>query len=470
MHKIAEKKWSEKIFKAYDIRGVYLEEINEDAAYKIGRAYADYIHLSKNEPQKITILVSFDARSSSPSLKAAFVNGLLAEGADVIDAGLTTTPMHYYAVNVSGADGGAMITASHNPAKFNGIKLTRKMAVPIGEGTGMEEIKNSALRGIFSEKETGVSVKKDYLDEYLDFFAEKFSRLKPFSMRLTACAANGMTSILLKKLFDKFPQMEVQYLHNELDMTFPNHEANPLNYDNLKDVQEEVRKNDSSLGISFDGDGDRVGFVDEKGKIIPGDIITALLVRYFAEGQAVTDGNHNANPDKIVYDLRSSRVIREEAGKYGMRLVEGRVGHVFMKALMKKENAVFGGEVSGHYYFRDFFFCESGVFAALAIIDLLCVKKRPISELIAGLSKYYKTEEINFVIKNKDLVLDKVASCFPDAMVSYLDGIKVEYDDWWFSLRLSNTEDLVRLNLEASSSRLLEEKNKLITELVTKFG
>ncbi|OGF61412.1 hypothetical protein A2662_04135 [Candidatus Giovannonibacteria bacterium RIFCSPHIGHO2_01_FULL_45_33] len=471
MHKIAGKSWSEKIFKAYDIRGAYPAEINEDAVYKIARAFVRYLRLGSlarrsfseggAEGRSLKIVVSSDARPSSPALKEAFMDGLIDEGAEIIDAGLTTTPMHYFTVNVAGADGGAMITASHNPAEFNGIKLSKKGALPIGEGAGMEEIKNDAVRGIFASSsgdnsKKGSVSKYDFTEKYIYFLFEHFPLLPESAVSLSADASNGMASILLEKLFARFPKMKVGYLHGELDMTFPNHEANPLKAENLKDVQAEVLKNKSAIGISFDGDGDRVGFVDENGKIIPGDIVTALLVRYFAK----TKG------EAVVYDLRSSRVVREEIEKAGLRPVESRVGHAFIKATMRKENAVLGGEVSGHYYFRDFFYCDSAVFAALAVLDLMRIEKKPLSGLIKPLLKYVKSEEINFAVKNKELILDKVAAYFPDAKISYLDGIKVEYPHWWFNLRISNTEDVVRLNIEAILPELLDEKKKLISELL----
>ena len=508
MHKIAQKSWSEGIFKAYDIRGKYPEEINDDAVYKIARAFARYLRLGVQEKKDLKILVSTDARISSPALKEAFLDGLLDENVEIIDAGLTTTPMHYFVLNQSEADGGAMITASHNPAEFNGIKLSRKGAVPIGEGTGMEEIKADALRGIFmaapptesADSESGNRGKvfnKDFLEDYIQFFKNKFSDLAGHGIKFTACAGNGMTSILLHELFGKFPKFKVGYLHDDLDMSFPNHEANPLKEENLRDVQWSVLKNKSALGISFDGDGDRVGFVDEAGKFIPGDIVTALLVEYFSNYQATPDENSrrgravspsnslNGGRDGVkefsdgvagvVYDLRSSRVVREGIEKYGMRPIESRVGHAFMKKLMRDNDAILGGELSGHYYFRDFFFCDSAIFTILAMLDLLRLENKPLSELVRPLLRYVKSNELNYEVQDKERLLDKVVSYFPDAQIFYLDGIKVEYWDssalpgkkWWFNLRISNTEDLVRLNLEADNKELFEEKKKLVEELLS---
>lgn len=490
MHKIVQKKWSEGIFKAYDIRGKYPEEINEDACYKIARAFARYLRLlarhgfsegggvrdERLEDKKLKIVVSSDARTSSPALKEAFLDGLLDEGTEIIDAGLTTTPMHYFVVNKTDADGGAMITASHNPAEFNGIKLTKKSAVPLGEGAGMEEIKNDAVRGIFmvTTLQSGAARKasihrKEFLDDYIQFLISYFQPLTSHSFSLVVCAGNGMTSILLKKLFKRFPAFKIAYLHDELNMSFPNHEADPLKAKNLEDVQHSVLNTKADLGVSFDGDGDRVGFVDEKGNVVKGDIVTALLVKYFTwkPGFQVETGF------PAVYDLRSSRVVREEIERAGMRPIESRVGHSFIKQLMRKEDAIFGGEVSGHYYFRDFFYADSAIFATLTLLDLLRIEKKSLSKLVKPLMRYSKSDEINFKVKNKDRILDQVASRFPDLpasrqapKISYLDGIKIEYPDWWFNLRISNTEDFVRLNLEAKTPKLLSEKKKLIEELL----
>ena len=411
MHKIAQKSWSEGIFRAYDIRGRYPEEINEDSAYKIARAFARYLKLSNMEGRILKVVISADARESSPALKEAFLEGLSDEGAEIIDAGITTTPMHYFIVNKMDADGGAMITASHNPPEFNGIKLSKKGAVSIGSGAGLEEIKNDAIRGIFQNsdgKTKGKVTKKDFFGEYIEFLNGCFPHLKSYIAKLVAGK--------------KVP------------------------------------------GLSFDFDGDRVLFRDESGKAVPGDIITALLAQKYAEPG-----------EKIVCDLRSSRAVKEEVEAKGGVAIESRVGHSFIKALMKKENAVFGGELSGHYYFRDFFYSDSGIFAALAVLDLIKTAQKSLSELVRPLMRHFKSEEINFEVKDKEKILDKVAAYFTDLpagrqapKISYLDGIKVEYPDWWFNLRPSNTEDFLRLNIEASTPELLEEKRRILSDLIMK--
>ena len=464
MHKIAKLKFDIGIFKAYDIRGKYPEEINEDAAYKIGRAFAGYIRIGKQK-KDITIAVSADARASSPALKTAFVEGLVAEGAQVIDAGLATTPMYYFVVNETNADGGAMITASHNLKEFNGIKLVRDHAEPIGEGMGLEEIRNATMRGIFNPfAERGTVVEKSFLDAYIDFFVQKFKHLANCKIQFVADPADGMAAIVLPKLLKKFPKFKVKLLDETLDMSFPNHEANPLNPAILRDVQDAIvgGKKKFVFGVSFDGDGDRVGFVDEKGHIIKGDLMTALFAKHLArEG------------DVVVYDVRSSRMVKETIENIGARPVESRIGHVFVKKQMKKESAVLGGEQSGHYYFKDFFGVDSAIFALFSLIDILQKTNMVLSELIKPFQKYYKSDEINFIVDNTDAMIDNIVSYFPDAQVSFLDGAKVEYNapvdggaSWWFSLRPSNTENLLRLNIEADSPELLEEKKQMLTSLI----
>ena len=456
MHKIAQKSWSEGIFRAYDIRGRYPEEINEDAAYKIARAFARYLKLGVKEKENLKIVVSADARKSSPALKKAFLDGLLDEGAEIVDAGLTTTPMHYFIVNKTEADGGAMITASHIPQPTNGIKLSKKGAIPIGQGFGMEEIKNDTIRGIFAaDRPQGKISKQNFLKDYLNFFEGKFPDLKKCCLKIVVDAGNGMTSIVLRKLFLKFPNIKVEFLHDDLDMTFPNHEANPLKPETTLDVQRILSKGGYDLGISFDADGDRVGFIDEVGNRIGGDIIMVILARHFV------------SPGKAaVYDLRASRVVREEIELLGGKPVESRVGHTFIKQTMRKENAVFGGEFSGHYYFQGFFFAESALFAMFQLLNIIFVEKKKISGLARPHLRYFKSEEINFEVDDREKIIDKIASYFPDAKISYLDGIKIEYPNWWFNLRPAANENLVRLNLEASTPQLFSEKKKLLSELI----
>lgn len=445
MHKIVLPKFSEKIFKAYDIRGKYPEEINDDAAYKIARSHAMYLSLASGG-KKLNIVVSSDDRPSSPALKKAFIEGLLREGAEVIDSGITTTPMHYFIVNKTNADGGAMITASHRPFEYNGIKLSKKEAVILGEGTGLTEIRNTALRGVFADKERGSVVEKNFKEEYFIFFEEKFSELKNFKIQIKADAKNSVEELFFNDLISRFPKFKVV-----------------------------TRKYD--FGISFDRDGDRIKFTDEKGEEIAGDIITALLIKYFTDYLTLLPdreytlssplsyskrGGLGGELPVFIYSTNSSWAVKEEIEKRGGLAVESRVGHSFIKKSMRENNAVFGGELSGHYYFRDFFYCDSALFAMFCVTDLLRKEKKSLSELVAPILRYFATPELNFEVQNKDLYIDKAAASFHDGKISYLDGIKVDYSDWWFILRPSNTEDVVRLRIEAKTKKLLAEKKKRV--------
>lgn len=446
------------IFRAYDIRGIYPDELNERAAYLIARAFVHQISAmqGKKNERSMRIVVSADARLSSPVLKEAFLRGLLEEGVYVIDAGLTTTPMHTFVVNRIGADGGAMITASHNPAQFNGIKLTGPHGA-IGEGSGMEEMAQMAARGIFEDGIQKGSVREEnFLPAYVDFLASQFPSAKQAQMNIAFDAGNGMTGLLLRPLIAKFLGIHSTFLHDEIDMSFPNHEANPVKPENIVDLQEEVGKGGYSFGAAFDGDGDRAAFIDEKGAIIPGDLIIAFFAKRFIQKEG----------DAIVYEVRSSRVVKEEIERAGGKPILARAGHSFIKAAMRTTNAVFGGETSGHYMFRDFFFAESALLAFLVLLDIMTQKKERLSALVAPLRRYAKLPEINFIITDKESAMDRVAAAFSDAEISYLDGVTVSYADWWCNLRPSNTENLLRLNIEATTEPLLEEKKQLITRLI----
>ncbi len=491
------------IFRAYDIRGIYPDEIDERAAYLIARAFArqvrvmrglaprlvrrsprlaeavgeaqvgeggSFSEVGESNQKQFHILVSSDARPSSPSLKEAFLRGLLEEGASVIDAGLTTTPMHAFVVHWIGADGGAMITASHNPANFNGVKLIGPRGA-IGEGSGMEEVAQMATRGIFEEGGQKGSVREEnFLPAYISFFVDYFSALRePHAfgerpLRIALDSGDGMTGILLSPLFGQFPSLEPIIVHEGIDMSFPHHEANPIKQETLRDLQEAVTKNQCDLGAAFDGDGDRLGVINEKSEILPPDLLTALFAR-----EAVKQRQGST----IIFDeARTSRVVREEVEWYGGRAVACRIGHTFFKNCMRKENAVFGGELSGHYYFQDFFFVDSAIFALFNLLRILNKERKSLHELTAPLFRYAKPSEINFKLKegtNKDMAIDYIASCFADGSISYPDGIKVLYRDWWFNVRPSNTEPLIRLNIEADTKELLEAKKRIVWECIKKY-
>jgi phosphomannomutase len=441
------------IFKAYDIRGIYPNEINEESAYLIAKALVKFLKAK-------SIVLARDMRISSPSLYASVLKGLQEMGIKIFDIGLSSTPMHTFVMNFEKADAGIMITASHNPAKYNGMKLEGKFGVSIGEGSGMEKIKEMVLSGDLDKKEKQTHqaeiVKKDYLNEYIDFLTGKFSEEDFSKMELVIDAGNGMAGLILPILFEK---LKINYtpLYFELDGTFPNHEANPAKSENLKDLSNLVMEKKADIGAAFDCDADRVAFVDGKGDIVPIDFILAALAKSFLrERQGV----------KILYGVSSSRIVRETIKENGGQPIISRTGHAFFRRLIRDEKAYFGCEKSGHCFFEDFFYADSAVFTMLHVLKLLSRSGQKIENLIEPIQKYFQTEEINFEIDNKAGVIKKLESTYSDGVKFYIDGLTVEYPDWWFNVRPSNTEPIMRLNIEANTPELLEEKKKEILEKI----
>lgn len=452
------------IFKAYDIRGVYPDEITPEAAYRIGRAFGQYILITVlNKERNPLIVVNADARSSSSALKAELLRGLMDEKCQVIDCGLSTTPLHYFAINHVKADGGVMVTASHNPAQYNGFKLSRRGAEPIGEGSGMEEIRNTALRGIFPVPDEKGSVTEDDLETaYLDYICSlvdisMISASGGKKMRVVFDAGNGMAGMLLPKLLERLP-LETEILYGDVDMTFPNHEANPIKDETLAVLQKTVIETHADLGVAFDGDGDRVRFMTSSGFAIPGDIMTALFAEYLLKERS---------GEKVLYTVNSSRVVRETISEKGGQPVEGRVGHAFVKAYMRKENIFFGGGLSGHFYWRDFFFAESALLAMLHTFSILSTREEPLDEMVKPLLRYATSGEVNVSVKNQDEALDAVVAHCKDAEeVKYLDGVSIAYNDFWFNVRSSNTEPLLRIVMEAKEKNILETHLKEVVEII----
>lgn len=446
------------IFRAYDIRGIYPTEINENVVYKIGQALAQVL-----EPSKVVI--GRDARLSSPALKKALIKGLTVAGVNVVDIGLSSTPMLYFGVNFLKGDGGVMISASHNPKEFNGLKLVREKAIPISGETGIGQIKdlvtNDKLLMTNDKKPQGKVILKDIKKDYIDFLTKDTKVRLPGLV--AADAGNGMAGILLKNIFKKL-KVDFIPLYFEPDCTFPNHEANPFKEETLNDLKKEMVKKHAFLGVAFDGDGDRVVFLDEKQKVVRGDFITALLAQRILKEKG---------PGKIIYDLRSLWTPREVIEKAGGKAVISRVGHSFIKEKMRQEKALFAGEMSGHFYFPFSFsdglsYFESGIFTMIKIFEIISEKQEMISELVRPFQKYFHSEEINFKVKDKQTALKKIAGIYKNGKTSYLDGITVEYPDWWFNLRPSNTESLLRLNLEAKTEDLMKTKLKEIKSLLNK--
>lgn len=440
-----------KIFKAYDIRGIYPADINEDIAYKIGRATAQFLKAKK-------IAVGRDIRESSPVLFGALAKGITDQGADVYDIGLATTPMVYFTSGRLDVDGAISLTASHNPAEWNGMKICRAEAVPVGENSGLFEIRDLIVAGNFPEagKKGKIIPKEEIKNDYIDYFSS-FASLGDKKFRVVIDFANAM-GILEWEIFKKFPDnLEIITLFENFDGKFPNHEANPLKTETLKNLQEKVRENNADLGIAYDGDADRVGFIDENGEIIPMDLITALIAKMILE----------KNPGaKIFYDLRSSKAVKEFIEENGGVALECPVGHANIKKIMRDESGAFAGELSGHYYFKESYMAEASTLAAIMLLNLMAETGGKISELVKNVKRYFHSGEINSEVTDKDEVIKKLKEKYSDGKISELDGVKIEYPDWWFNVRPSNTEPVLRLNLEANTKEMMEEKRDEVLKII----
>ncbi|MEI8242437.1 MAG: phosphomannomutase/phosphoglucomutase [bacterium] len=433
------------IFKAYDIRGIYGTELTDDLAYRIGKAFVTFLGGCGK------VVVGRDMRPHSVPLFKALARGITEQGADVIDLGLCSTPMCYHANGWLRADAGIMITASHNPGEWNGFKLCRSQAVPISGATGIAEIETIAAKCRFAKPagRVGQVSSYDILREYTAH-VRRFSHLRG-PVRVAVDFANAMGILEAKTLPT---QIEIDPLFDTLDGTFPNHEANPLRPETLQPLQDLVRKGGHAFGVAFDGDADRAGFVDETGEIIPMDLTTALIAQDIL----------STRKGVIFYDLRSSRVVKQVIESMGGTPMMSRVGHAFIKQQMREHGALFAGELSGHYYFRDNYTTESSAMAVLSIANIVSRAGKPLSELIAPLRKYYASGEINtHVTVDPKKILKKIKATYKDGKLLELDGISVEYKDWWFNVRCSNTEPLVRLNLEArTKKRMVEKRDELL--------
>jgi phosphomannomutase len=435
------------IFKAYDVRGLYPSEINESAAHDIGGAYVTYLNAKR-------IGVSRDMRVSSPALADAFIEGARRQGADVIDYGMMATDMLYFAVVRDGLDGGAQITASHNPKQYNGIKMVREHAFPLSGDAGINDIRDmvvskslppaAAKFGTLEQRH----VLQDYAARILTFVDP--SIIKPFNVVLDA--GSGMAGLVAPELF-KHLSPKTTRLCFQVDGTFPNHEANPLIDENRRDITERVLAEKADIGIAWDGDADRCFFIDGNGEFVAGDFITALLAEAFLIKQP---------GQKIVYDVRASYAVKDTVAKYQGTALMNRVGHAFFKRRMREDDAVFGGEVTGHYYFRDFYYADNGFIPALLILELMSRKGQTLAELLQPLrERYFISGEINTRMPDMAQVqakVDGLAKKYGDGNVYLLDGVSVEYPEWHFNVRASNTEPLIRLNLEGVTQDIMETR------------
>ena len=443
------------IFKAYDVRGVYPTEVNEEAARAIGAAFVAYLQAKR-------IAVSRDMRLSSPALAEAFIDGATSQGCDVVDYGMMATDMLYFAVATDGLDGGVQVTASHNPGKYNGMKLVRQDAWPLSGEEGLQDIREMIAGGTIpaAAARRGAVTTKNALAPYVQHVMSfiDVGVIKPFTVVLDA--GSGMGGLVAPKLFERLP-CKTTRLCFEIDGRFPNHEANPLIEENRRDIVERVIAEKADIGIAWDGDADRCFFIDGKGEFISGDFITALLAEAFLL-------KHPAST--IIYDLRASFAVKDTVARLGGTALMNRVGHAFFKKRMRETNGIFGGEVTGHYYFRDNFFADNGFIPALLILELMSKKGQSLHQLLQPLSqKYFISGEINTTLHSMDQVPPKLvalAAKYSDGKQYELDGISVEYPDWHFNVRPSNTEPLLRLNLEATTPEKMAEKRDEVLALI----
>jgi phosphomannomutase len=443
------------IFKAYDVRGVYPGEVNEDAARAIGAGFIAYLGAKR-------IAVGRDMRLSSPALAAAFIDGATAQGADVVDYGMIPTDMLYFAVAADGHDGGVEITASHNPKQYNGMKMVEKAARPLSGDAGISDIRDMIAGGRVPvpAARRGQVTQADALDRYVEHVMSFIdpSLVKPFNVVLDS--GSGMGGLVAPKLFERLPCRTTK-LCFEIDGRFPNHESNPLIEENRRDIVEEVVRQKADIGIAWDGDADRCFFIDGSGEFVSGDFVTALLAEAFLLRHPGAS---------VVYDLRASHAVRDTVARYGGTALMNRVGHAFIKQRMRESDSIFGGEVTGHYYFRDNYFCDNGFIPALLMLELMSKKGQSLHQLLAPLrEKYFISGEINTKLAGMDAVpatLDRIAARYRDGKQATLDGLSVEYADWHFNVRPSNTEPLLRLNLEAKTPETMAAKRDEVLALI----
>ena len=445
------------IFKSYDIRGLYPQEIDEEACRNIGSAFAKF--LLEEDLQATQVIVGVDMRLSSESLSEQFIDGIVSVGLDVLHLGLSSTDMLYYASGSLGAPG-AIFTASHNPAEYNGIKLCRAYAAPIGEGSGLERIKNLTSSVIkLSSRSKGTITHLDLLEGFTDHI---LSFVKPdviVGKKIVIDTANGMGGLIVPSVFKQIPS-DIKVLYGELDGSFPNHPADPLNQDNLKDLIKSVVDSSADIGLAFDGDADRVFLIDETGTPLSGSVTTAIVAK------SILDRHSDAT---IIHNLICSQVVAETILAEGGNAVRSRVGHSHIKKLMAETGAEFAGEHSGHYYFKRNFRADSGIIAALIVLECMSMKGVKLSELRELYDVYSSTGEINYRVGDQEELLRVIEQKFRDREFDHLDGLTVKSERWWFNLRPSNTEPLIRLNLEAESQSIRDEILNVIENIIVAF-
>jgi phosphomannomutase len=442
-------------FKAYDFRGVFGKDFTLDDIYRIGFFLPELLKVNK-------VLVGRDMRTSSPAIFEALTRGITDAGADVYDMGLTTTPMVYYFTARHGFDASVMITASHNPKEHNGLKVSTTNALPVGYDTGLGKLEQMIQQIPQVKQPKGKIIPHPVKDEYLEFqrqYAYDISNLK-----IAMDCSNGMATILVKEIFGQSPV----YLYDELDGTFPHHEANPLEPQNVKDIQELVLKEKADIGVIFDGDADRVMFVDEKGTFIPPDLMIAVLGHYFIQEKNVQG--------KVIQDIRTSKSVTEYIEKLGREVEIWRVGRAYAALKLREIDGAFGGEFAGHYYFRDFYYSDSAMIAAQVILHIVSEMKKvgvSVSQLISQIATYANSGEINFKIEKKKEAMEAMKEHFmaQEKCTRYMDfdGYRIEFQQWWFNVRPSNTEPYLRLLMEAQTRELLDSKLNEARRILEKF-
>lgn len=441
------------IFKAYDIRGIHGETLNEELAYQIGLGFANFLGSGKR------IVCGRDGRSHSLALQHAFIDGACDGGLDVINMGLCTTPMTYFAGFSDGLDGSTMVTASHNSGEYNGFKFCREEARPIGYDDGLHVVEDKIQSQALVKAATkGQVTEKDYRHAYLDFLVDQCEFSKTFHFAVDC--GNGMGGFLIQEFLERTEQRG-EPLYWELDFSFPNHLANPLDFENLRDLKKYVASQNLDFGVAFDGDADRCFFVDDTGEVIPADILTTLIANYILD---------NHGPTHIVYDIRSSRVVKEEIEKRGGTPHLCRVGHSYMKSMLRKTGGLFGGELAGHFYYQSFSFADSAFLTMITVMNILSSANQPLSQLVRPLKKYFTSGEINFITTQADQLIEEADVVFPGGDKLTIDGVRLDFPDWWFSLRKSNTEPLLRLVVEAATQVKLDEAVKQIKDWVLSRG
>ncbi|NOX85062.1 MAG: phosphomannomutase/phosphoglucomutase [Chlorobi bacterium] len=448
-----------KAFKAYDIRGKWGEELTPEIVYRIGFFLPQILKADK-------ILVGRDARLSSGDMFEALTNGITDAGADVADAGLSTTPMVYWGTGKLGFDASVMITASHNPKDHNGLKVSGKDVKPIGYDNGLKEVESlieksePVIPHLVKGKIEKIGLKSSYLS-FLRQYTDDFSGLK-----ITVDCSDGMASLFIKELLGD----GIDYMNCSPDGNFPAHEPNPLEPENRKQIVDAVKSRKSDIGLIFDGDADRVMFIDEKGNFVSPDLIIALLGHHFFNGKEQVEGR------KVVQDIRTSKAVGEYLQQFDVEMITWRVGRAYGATKLKEVNGIYGGELAGHYYFRDFYYSDSGLVAALLVLKIVNRFRDEgitFSEMISRISSYFNTGEVNFKIENKQVAMNAVKDWFlqNELPVKFydFDGYRLEFADWWFNIRPSNTEPYLRFLAEARTKKLLDEKTKIIFNIITQF-